>query len=311
MNTNYLIIAGTFKSGTSALFLYLSRLSGVNASSKKETGFFVPARYNEPLPDINLYLSYFNALNKGVKLEASPGYLYGKELVAQSIKSNLGDNVKIIFLLREPTDRFISFYKMLSSGFINDLNIKAQLNDFSLKTYFEKCKLHTSEDNYENEKLDYVFNGLFDGCYLNYLKSWYDIFGEENIRISFFDELAENPQDLCEGVMNWAGLDDENIADIDYKIVNQFRAHKYQLVRKIARKINTQLEYTLRKSPKLKSVLVNLYNKINVDERKQEDLDEQIVNQIKEYYRPFNDELREFLLEKKVKNIPDWLFCYE
>lgn len=112
-----LFIGGVYKAGTTSLFSYLSSHGNIGASSKKELGYFLPIQFGKSLSPLDEYLSYFKQL-KGSDLryvmEASPGYIYGGSTIADAMKDLLGE-FKIIFILREPVERLVSFYNYLKT----------------------------------------------------------------------------------------------------------------------------------------------------------------------------------------------------
>ena len=84
------IIAGVNKAGTTSLFVSLSTHPDVAPSSIKETRYFLPARYGEPLPPTAQWDAYFaDAGDRPVHLEATPSYFYGGAAVAQAMRERL------------------------------------------------------------------------------------------------------------------------------------------------------------------------------------------------------------------------------
>ena len=107
----YAIIAGVNKAGTSSLFVSLSTHPGIAASAIKETRYFLPARYGQPLEPASVWEGYFTgAPDDAVRLEATPSYLYGGAALAACIEERL-PNSKVIVVLREPVARAISFFE--------------------------------------------------------------------------------------------------------------------------------------------------------------------------------------------------------
>src|SRR5882757_7989415 len=108
-----LIIGGVHKAGTTSVFTYLSMHPDVCGSSTKEIGFFMPLKYGEPIGSLEEYSKYWSHCEgeKKYLLEASPSYIYGKEVIASRIRHELGKGVKVIFIFRNPTDRLFSFYE--------------------------------------------------------------------------------------------------------------------------------------------------------------------------------------------------------
>src|SRR5436190_2707494 len=121
--TEFLIIGGTTKAATTSLYFYLKEHPQVCVASMKETRFFLDKNY--PL-DIHLtiekgisnYYDYFKKAENKLKIDITPDYLYC-ENTALSIKENL-KNVKLVFILREPVSRMVSWYKFaMQNGFLH------------------------------------------------------------------------------------------------------------------------------------------------------------------------------------------------
>src|ERR1700733_3338023 len=84
------VIAGVNKAGTTSLFVSLSTHADVAPSSIKETRYFLPARYGEPLPPAAEWDPYFaEAGDRPVHLEATPSYFYGGAAVAEAMRAQL------------------------------------------------------------------------------------------------------------------------------------------------------------------------------------------------------------------------------
>ena len=97
-------------------------------------------------------------------MEASPSYLYGKEKIAHAMKKYLGD-IKIIFMLRDPVYRLISFYYHLRA--------KMVISDISFEEFLEKA----IEDSKKEDIDDYYRRAIREGKYSDYLENWFEIFG--------------------------------------------------------------------------------------------------------------------------------------
>ena len=107
------IIAGTQKSGTTALSAYLSSLSMISFAPRKEVHFFDKKNYNGDLAN---YLSSFNNwdytqyYNPPYFGEASPSYIANRHACKRL--HDMIPNIKVIILLREPIARAYSEYQM-------------------------------------------------------------------------------------------------------------------------------------------------------------------------------------------------------
>ena len=77
------IIAGVNKAGTTSLFVSLSEHPDVVPSAIKESRYFLPARYGQPLAPTAEWDDLFAAADRPVRLEATPSYFYGGARVEQ------------------------------------------------------------------------------------------------------------------------------------------------------------------------------------------------------------------------------------
>jgi hypothetical protein len=306
--SKYLIIGGTFKSGTSSLYTYLNQHKDIHGSSIKETGFFVPARYGRDVGTMLDYEKYFEGSSvESWRLEASPGYLYGGNKIISSIEKMLGKDVKFIFMLREPSKRFVSFYKMLKQENVQNVSTYVSDNQLSLGDYFDKCESYEPNPDNINEDDDFIFNGLNDGDYAQHLKVWYDTIPEENIKIVFFDELANSSDKICIDVCDWIGVSTEEIQEWSFRKVNQFRAHRSGTLKKIAQYINYRFESFFRRNEKLKRRLVSIYEKMNSKKTTPANKVDPTMAKLKSYYQSKNKELAELLRSKGYTELPEWL----
>lgn len=303
----HLIIGGTFKSGTSSLYTYLNQHSQIHGSSIKETGFFVPARYDREIPDVETYYNYF----KGAKpeqwlLEASPGYLYGGDSIIAAMTHSLRGELKLVFMFRNPSDRFISFFKMLSAENVQNVSTLVTDQNLSLEEYFEQCSAYSPQTNDINEDDDFILNGLRDGCYYDHLMKWYARFSDDQIKVVFFDDLGDGPEQVCRDICKWINIDPNEVADFNFRKVNQYRTHRSGLIKRIAQYINYRFESFFRKNEKLKRKLVSLYEKINGAKQLSNDDSSDIKKQLDEYYSVQNRKLGELLKSKGYQNLPEW-----
>ena len=105
------IIAGAQKSGTSSLFTILNQHPDIFLPDIKETHFFDNDEfYNKGL---GWYEKTFFKGYNGEKAvgDNTPGYMF-KPGVAERIARDLGTDIKLVFILRNPADRMFSFYEM-------------------------------------------------------------------------------------------------------------------------------------------------------------------------------------------------------
>jgi len=288
-----LIIGGVHKAGTTSIFNYLSCHTNICASSKKEIHYFTPLRYNKKLSPISEYEKYFiHHRNEKYKLEASPSYLFGGEKIATVIKRKLGD-AKIIFILRCPIQRFLSYYLHLKATMV--------INDVSFDQFLNKA-IHESE----KEDVDnYYRRAIREGKYAPYLETWLKLFGN-SVKVIFFDNLVQNPRMQLNILCKWLEIDPEIYDSFKFGVNNRTLDFKNRVLHRIAMKINRKLETFFLKNQRLKRVIRYIYNRINSSEF-EKDIPEDAFSILSSIYTPYNKNLRDLLLKYGYNNFPDWI----
>ena len=165
MNCN-LIIGGVHKGASTSLFSYLMDHPDICASTTKEIHHFTPLRYGGEISDLDSYKSFFSHCSLDAKylLEASPSYLYGTDKIGSRLRSDL-NMPKLIFILRNPTSRFISYYKHCEGKFLIPKNT-------SFIDFFDKNRFNLDQKDSDNP----FFRGLREGVYVDFLPYWINEF---------------------------------------------------------------------------------------------------------------------------------------
>ncbi|MCF8365879.1 MAG: sulfotransferase [Bacteroidales bacterium] len=194
---NFLIV-GTQKAGTSSLFDILNQHSQIYLPPVKEVHFF--DRDEVFIKGKAFYANYFSEAGKAKAVgEASPSYLFLPEVPGR-IRQTLGDDVKIIIILRNPANRALSHYKMLFEMGLETRSLEEVLED-NLQS------IRTSL-NY-----DKATSYLDRGMYAFQLENYFRIFPRENIRIYLFEEdFVEMRKNMIHDIQDFLGLDFENVS---------------------------------------------------------------------------------------------------
>lgn len=292
---DYIIVVGVHKSGTTSLFDYLSTNPDIYTPSKKEIHYFTPLVYGKKTDVIDNYLNnYREAKDNQLCLDISPSYFYGGQKVIDAIKS-LG-KVKILLLLRNPTDRLISFYKQgVSLGFIN-------ANE-SFEDYFDKTKKAFDQYTLDHVQLDDFYNrGFREGCYSLYLSEWIENFGED-LRIIYSNDLQSDTKITMQGIASFLHIKD--IYDtFEFSNKNQSYKPRSQKLSQFANKIFTRNESFFRKNKFLKKMLTTVYSKVNAT--KYASIENETYRRVESVYAPYNTDLKELLI-KYHQPIPNWI----
>jgi hypothetical protein len=289
-----LIIGGVHKAATTSLFSYLMKHPDICGSSKKEIHHFTPLRYNLPLKSIDRYAKYFSHCRENSEyfLEASPSYLYGKNIIADEIFNKL-NSPKILFILRDPVDRFISYYKHCEGKFLIPRN-----------TTFEEFFSQNLKNYQTIDKDDPFYRGLREGNYIDYLEHWINNY-PENIKVVFFENLINNPKQTVISICKWLELEYKVYDDFDFLLANKTKRYGKKYLHFLARYFNMKFEYLLRKNLKFKQLLKRAYLKLNgIPEV---EIDDITRNRLVMYYKKKNEELAKYLFTKGYTVLPEWL----
>lgn len=183
------ILGGAPKSGTTALFTYLSQHPEVYPSSPKEPHFFAKRNDSHVVRGMNYSRAEYEELFRGAGPdqkagEASTGYLHHAKQAAPKIQALIPD-VRLLFLLRNPIERAYSEYWFrLHTG---DL---PAAEPFS--TYVENPK-------------HWVFHG--STSYVSGLQRFYDHFDRSQILVLLTDDLKRSRRDVFEQACRHIGVD--------------------------------------------------------------------------------------------------------
>ena len=204
------IIIGAMKAGTSATYEYLMQHPQIIKRLPKELHFF-NLNYEKGL---DWYFSQFVCTKEnelGQKLligEASPSYLPSRRVPARV--AEFLPNVKIIVLLRNPTDRAISHYYHQVKR-VKDESRPVELA-FSHQEIFDITKNQHSKTNLY----------LTQGQYALYLKRWFEVFPQEQILILNFQELENSPSDYVKKIFTFLNVSDYQIPSLGKIYYNQY-----------------------------------------------------------------------------------------
>lgn len=197
------IVIGAQKSGTTSLFLLLSKHPQLFLPARKEVQFFSsPMLYPK---GINWYAEEFFAKCPTDCLagEVSPQYMYSTE-IAQRVHQGLPD-AKIIAILREPIARAYSQYQMARR---RDQEGRAPKDALSASLQIDETDPDTPESQRYFQFSDY------ERILSEYLK----LFGRERILVLFQEDLDDRPEHVLCQVHEFLGVKHQIPDNVDVQV---------------------------------------------------------------------------------------------
>jgi len=185
---NFLII-GAQKSGTTSLHDILSQHPQANMSEVKEINFFTDeSKYKKGL---NYYKTYFKNPGSNHKItgESSPGYIcYPK--VPERILNDLGKDVKLVLILRDPIKRAFSQYWNSRRNLRQHLTEQQVIDKYLSHEFSEESR-----------------NFFSRGAYIKYIKEYLKYIDEAHINIIVLEELIHNQKKGLQELYRFLGID--------------------------------------------------------------------------------------------------------
>jgi tetratricopeptide (TPR) repeat protein len=185
---NFLVI-GTQKGGTTSLYYYLAQHPQIVPSLIKEIEFWS----HKSERGLEWYLSHFlPQLRQGnfITGEATPSYLDNSG-VAESIYQVFPE-IKLVILLRDPTDRAISHYYQW-------LSLKWESRPLKEAIIRE---INQHRESVWNQPNSYLARGV----YIEFIKKWLDVFPQEQVLILPSEDFYQNPAQVLAQVFDFLDL---------------------------------------------------------------------------------------------------------
>ena len=248
------VIAGTPRSGSTALHYYLARHDDVFMSTPKEVRFF---NHNFDR-GLDWYADHFvDSAGFVVRGESTPFYLFDREAMDRLVQ--LLPDVKLLITLRDPIERAFSHHWMLLQRNLESRDFKTAVEDEipSFGTYQAPVR---NKDQYLNSS-----------CYAMHLEYLYSIIDPERVKVVFFDDLTNSPLPTMNSIAKFVGLSPFDRYEEIGRVVNQNLDIRSAFVRRVSKRLPGKLralvarvnskpsEYSRNLDPKLKARLSELF----------------------------------------------------
>jgi hypothetical protein len=264
------LIVGTMKAGTTSLAAWLRAHPAVWSPSRKELHFF------NHLWDrgVDWYREQFEDAPAGaVAGEAGPGYMIHKVYIERM--AAVVPDARLLVVLRNPTDRAWSQY-WHSVARDEESRSFAEVVDFELAADLTEWRASGG--------------CVARGLYINQLRCLTAYFDRAHIHVGLFDDLAELPHPFFASVCRFLGVDDRVIPE---EVGRTFDAFAIDL------KLGNREPATSRRGGGLlRRVLPPRQNRSPAppdSARPREGMPSSVRTTLQEYFRPYNDELAQWL----------------
>lgn len=230
------LIVGTQKGGTSALAKFLAQHPNIFIPKQKELHFFdIEANFKNPQIDYNPYHGYFHPnKNQTILGEATPIYMYWEPASKRIFEYN--QNIKQIFILRNPVERAYSNYIM-------EFRRKGEYLPFTMALLAEPVRRLFSAP-LQNRSYSYIDRGFYSKS----IKRIMTIFPREQLLFLKTEDLLLNHESTLNRIFEFLevpGLDyiePEIVFSNNYPPINKFDK---QILLKIFNKEIVSLENLL------------------------------------------------------------------
>ncbi len=296
---NYLIVGGTTKAATTSLFTYLTDHPAVCAATYKETRFFLSSDY--PLPskyrykgDVEKYANLFpDCDDTQLRMESTPDYLYcekARERIAEFLPQ-----AKLVFSLREPISRLISWYRFAKQ-------IGKLPQTLSFDAYVELLFTYLDTDRSGKTAEEQYMQTLQQGCYTVYLQPYLDQFGPARIHTLFYEELAAQPAVVMASLCDFAGIDAGFYTDYTFKVTNRTEKMRSSGLHRKYRDFRFRLRQWTHDKPivhnplrAIRRTIEPLYLRLNTQRDEKIQISEETRHRLVDYYQRDIEALSELI----------------
>ena len=281
------LVIGAQKSGTTSLFVLLSKHPRIFMPARKEVQFFSsPSLYPKGL---DWYADeFFSACPEGhLAGEVSPQYMYSTE-IARRVHDGLPET-RIIAILRDPVDRAWSHYRMACR--------REQENRTPAEAFAAAHAIDES-DTEAPETARYLQFSDYECVLSEYLR----FYGREQMLILFQEDLDKRPEVVIRQVCGFLGIDAVIPKNVGVR-VHQSGNVRLKALSKLTKSDNIARRVLRAFVPRrLRPTLVFWIEMFNIRPQKQK---ENLPEILRERYTPFARRQADFL-EREFGLSPPW-----
>jgi hypothetical protein len=298
-----LLLAGIGKAGTTSLFWHLSQHPDVCASRVKEPRYFLSLSEHDAdasgvLAPVEPYMALFDRCqSERYAMDGTPHYFHGGRRLIDGIKRELPDP-RVVLTLRDPADRVWSVFTFAKGR----MQIPA---DMTFEAYLERSEALYNADAPRPPKADRPYWSVRGGVYADYLPAWLDAFGDDRLRIVFFERFARDAPGTVRDLCAWLGVDTAAVDSFDFSVENRSGGFRSGALHRVALAANRE-GGPLRNRRRLKGPLRSVYQALNGRSRRDR-MPAEARAHLDELFAPSNAAVASMLAERGYTDLPPWL----
>lgn len=220
-------IVGAPKSGTTAIADYLGQHPQIFMPATKELHYFgrdLDYRRRRPKSEAE-YLTWFHGSSAAQRVgEASVGYLYSQSAPLEMLE--FAPESDILIMLRNPVDMIYSQHRQLLFSGDEDIDdfeqaLAAEPDRAAGKRIPSGCTV------------PYALRYRWAADYYEHVARYIEVFGEQHVHITLFDELATSPESAYAALLAFLGVDPQFRPE--FAVVNPNKSVRSALFQELVR----------------------------------------------------------------------------
>ncbi len=277
MNKLDFLIIGAQKSGTTTLFKLLSEHPDIYMPEGKEAPFFT--KDEEYSKGIEKFMEdFFSESTQGQLLgKATPHYLSDPR-AAPRIKDNL-PKVKLIAILREPTERALSHFRMSTRKGLEKRNFEQVISDSLVARTLSMARNITVGEAAETST--YVVWGEYGRLLNRYQK----LFPKQQFLILFTNDLKDRPDVVMKRILDFLDLPEYSFKSLGKRFHEGGSKERFPFIKHF-KKIALIKSLWKSLSPSLRNKILFKINQLNTIKSSDSlaNYDSSKINRLKEHY---------------------------
>lgn len=276
-----MVIIGAQKAGTTSLNNYINEHPEILGHHQTEFSYFLDdAEYAGNYSEVfNRYFTKGNNASSKRVVAKNVGIYTSDLAIARLHKHN--PDCKLVFVLRDPVARAYSSYAM-----------------GKYRGWFKKDFSEIKDVIENGDTGGRVYKYFIElGLYANHLRTIYDFFPKEQVRVVLFEDLKKRPEVVCKEIFNWLQVDDSFVPslskkhNVSAKPKSKMLATTLNRLRKRRNIVNRLLRLVL--PNRLYSRVGNYLMEFNKSEKREKPITQEMIQYLQRFYSPHNAELYE------------------